>query len=80
MDWKKLLSSIPWQSLLLSVYKDLIRPWIAKMVASSDAKWDDAVFAAADQLVEKLLGSLAGEKERAVLVAEVSSQAAGISA
>lgn len=80
MDWKKVLAAIPWQSILLSVYKDVVRPWIAKMVASSDAKWDDAVFAAADQLVEKLLGSLAGEKERAVLVAEVDPQAAGANA
>lgn len=69
-DWKKLLMSLPYKAILGGAYK-AIRPSIAKKVASSDPKWDDAVFAALDQVVTQLLEEdLSGEKSRQALLDE----------
>lgn len=72
MDWKKFFENLPWKSLLLELYKGVLRPFIAKMVASSDQKWDDALFEAADLIAEKLLGELK-EKSRDDLVSEAKA-------
>lgn len=69
-DWKKLLLSLPYKEILGGAYKAL-RPSIAKKVASSEKKWDDAVFAALDQVVSQLLElDLSSEKARQLLVEE----------
>ena len=75
MDLKKLLDALPWQEMLFGAYKGVVRPWLAQMVASSDQKWDDAVFEHADKLAEKLLGNLAGEKDRAELTEQAKKDA-----
>lgn len=66
------LKNVNWKKILVEVYRDAVRPELAKAVADSESKWDDLAYAAADYIVEKFLGDM--EAEAAKTLKAVAAQ------